>query len=201
MSEEPSLADLVPSLTRASREELHGPCPFCGGSDRFVVFGNGRGWCRQCNWKGDSIQLLRDRDGLSFREAKRRLGLDSSVPSRQAQKLATVHSFALATAKQAYHDWQRQQLMEITDQLRLLSDELAVAEIAYRAIHRRPDLYSETEQSFWVQTLASLYDRHGALEHHLEVALDVLTYDKHQAARFAWWQQEGESCGSGVQSR
>ena len=97
-----SLSALLPNLKRTSRREQHGPCPFCGGTDRFVVFENGRGWCRQCGWKGDAIQLLRDRDGLSFNDAKRALGMDPSPVSRQARARAAVHSLALAAAKQAY---------------------------------------------------------------------------------------------------
>lgn len=59
--------------------EFSGPCPFCGGHDRFCVWpnhpcGRGRFWCRRCDRKGDAIQFLRERDGLSFHEAVRELG-------------------------------------------------------------------------------------------------------------------------------
>jgi hypothetical protein len=57
---------------------------------------------------------------------------------------------ALARAKQAYHDWQRHTVTDLTDQYRLLSDELEIATIAYRALHRCPDLYSHSEYAFWV---------------------------------------------------
>jgi DNA primase len=53
--------------------EYAGPCPGCGGRDRFRVWpeeGNtGRYWCRQCGKQGDAIQYLRDFKGLSFQEA------------------------------------------------------------------------------------------------------------------------------------
>jgi DNA primase len=61
--------------------ELSGPCPWCGGKDRFTIFtgqgkdGLGRFWCRQCGKGGDAIQFLRDLDGLSFKEARTELGL------------------------------------------------------------------------------------------------------------------------------
>lgn len=62
--------------------EYHGPCPFCGGRDRFSVQvnRNGRGgrWsCRQCSpsWQ-DAIAFVQRRDGVSFKEACRILGLD-----------------------------------------------------------------------------------------------------------------------------
>jgi len=59
--------------------EYQGPCPGCGGEDRFHVWpeqnrGEGSYWCRQCGRGGDCIQFLRDFEGLSFREACNRLG-------------------------------------------------------------------------------------------------------------------------------
>jgi DNA polymerase I-like protein with 3'-5' exonuclease and polymerase domains len=52
-----------------------GPCPKCGGDDRFrVVFNGEKGReffsCRQCGVKGDDIQFLRDFEGMDFRTAK-----------------------------------------------------------------------------------------------------------------------------------
>ncbi len=56
---------------RSSSGELAGPCPWCGGRDRFVVWPSssdryGRAWCRRCQWTGDIIQLYRDLEGVSF---------------------------------------------------------------------------------------------------------------------------------------
>lgn len=72
--------------------EYAGPCPFCGGRDRFRVWPHhdgGRYWCRQCAKAGDSIQYLRERRGLSFAEACHYLCHDpgprsSSKAARQA---------------------------------------------------------------------------------------------------------------------
>jgi len=58
--------------------EYAGPCPFCGGRDRFRVWpqdgDRGRFWCRQCDAKGDAIDYIRQRDNLGFSEALERLG-------------------------------------------------------------------------------------------------------------------------------
>lgn len=55
--------------------EYAGPCPWCGGRDRFRVWPEiGRYWCRVCERKGDVIQYLRDRHGMSFQEACEALG-------------------------------------------------------------------------------------------------------------------------------
>ena len=66
--------------------EYAGPCPFCGGRDRFRVWpddgGRGRWWCRRCQRRGDAIDYLRARDNLTFREACERLG--TSLPDRTA---------------------------------------------------------------------------------------------------------------------
>jgi hypothetical protein len=42
--------------------EWAGPCPSCGGTDRFRVWPGppGRFWCRQCTWSGDAITLVRN---------------------------------------------------------------------------------------------------------------------------------------------
>ncbi len=54
--------------------EYQGPCPGCGGDDRFHVWpvqneGQGAYWCRGCGKAGDAIQFLRDFEGKSFRDA------------------------------------------------------------------------------------------------------------------------------------
>jgi len=50
--------------------EWQGPCPGCGGNDRFHVWPEkGTYWCRGCGKAGDAIQFLRDFEGKSFREA------------------------------------------------------------------------------------------------------------------------------------
>jgi DNA primase len=59
--------------------EWAGPCPWCGGKDRFRLWPHqaqgGKFWCRGCGQGGDAIQYLRERRGLSFQEAVAHLGL------------------------------------------------------------------------------------------------------------------------------
>lgn len=67
--------------------EYAGPCPFCGGNDRFIVWPQDRGgryWCRGCNKRGDSIQYLRDFRGLRYVEACEILGLQPRLHSYTA---------------------------------------------------------------------------------------------------------------------
>jgi hypothetical protein len=55
---------------RRSGVELIGPCPRCGGRDRFSVHLRKNLWlCRQCQAGGDVIELVRHLDGIGFAEA------------------------------------------------------------------------------------------------------------------------------------
>lgn len=72
--------------------EYAGPCPFCGGTDRFRVWpehpgGVGRWWCRQCGKSGDAIAYLVEHGDITPSEAGRlRHGDDTVgvVPGRTA---------------------------------------------------------------------------------------------------------------------
>ena len=73
--------------------EWQGPCPGCGGTDRFQVWpaqyeGKGGYWCRGCGKTGDNIQFLREFEGLSFKEACARLNM--SLPQRPDSRLPTA---------------------------------------------------------------------------------------------------------------
>ena len=70
--------------------EYHGPCPGCGGEDRFHVWSEqypdrgGSFWCRGCGKGGDGIQFLRDFGGLSFKEACQLIGIEIKGFSKNA---------------------------------------------------------------------------------------------------------------------
>jgi len=73
--------------------EYAGPCPFCGGDDRFRVWpehpdGRGQWWCRRCERGGDAVDYVRVRHNLDFVAACAWLGLD--LPGREGRK---GHSF------------------------------------------------------------------------------------------------------------
>ncbi len=80
--------------------EWHSACPVCGGKDRFQSWPNdgregGRWYCRQCDTGGDCIQFLRHVEGLGFREACQRLGLERALDFR---RLPEKHRQAAAEA-------------------------------------------------------------------------------------------------------
>jgi len=66
--------------------EFAGPCPLCGGVDRFRVWpqrpGGARWWCRRCDQRGDAIDLVRAVEGVDFFEACQLLDLEGQLPPR-----------------------------------------------------------------------------------------------------------------------
>jgi len=79
--EHPSLAGNLKKTSGTSGGEWAGPCPWCGGTDRFRVWPDhpsgatgGRFLCRGCGRQGDGIQFVRDMDGMSYPEACRYFG-------------------------------------------------------------------------------------------------------------------------------
>ena len=69
--------------------EFCGPCPDCGGEDRFLVWpeqngGRGSFACRQCEKKGDVIQFLMEFEGMSFRDAAKEAGMELDAAARRS---------------------------------------------------------------------------------------------------------------------
>ena len=64
-------AHRLPDLKRAG-SELHGPCPLCGGEDRFYVTPTGKAYCRRCLPDGgdpERFKLLLEAVGFKDRES------------------------------------------------------------------------------------------------------------------------------------
>jgi len=75
--------------------EYAGPCPWCGGDDRFRAWPEtGRYWCRQCNRKGDTVDLIRELQGVTFADAVDRLagGLIQTIDREQIEHQETDHT-------------------------------------------------------------------------------------------------------------
>lgn len=73
--------------------ELAGPCPVCGGKDRFHVWPDAKtGFhykCRQCDAKGNAISFLRDFHGIKNDQARMMLGLPlKTVGSDSKRRIA-----------------------------------------------------------------------------------------------------------------
>jgi hypothetical protein len=63
------------------RGERVGPCPVCGGKDRFAINITKQIWnCRGCARGGDVVDLVRHLDGVDFKAAVATLGGDERKP-------------------------------------------------------------------------------------------------------------------------
>lgn len=67
----------IPGLKKKTATEWAGPCPDCGGDDRFLVWtGPKDAWyCRGCEASGDAVSFLRRFCGRSCPDAHRELGV------------------------------------------------------------------------------------------------------------------------------
>lgn len=76
-----SLAERYTTLRKEAAKEYAGPCPHCGGVDRFHVKSDG--WfCRQCHPQfGDAIALVRWMEGVDFMVAVEQL--TGEAPARR----------------------------------------------------------------------------------------------------------------------
>ena len=109
-----TILDLIPGrIVKASSAkggEYHGPCPVCGGRDRFHAWPaqgeHGTYWCRGCDIAGDAIQYLRDVEGLSFRQACEKLGKDVEVTRAAQPRTERPLGFQPATVVAPADLWQ-----------------------------------------------------------------------------------------------
>ena len=78
-----AVAQRYGALKRAGAGEHVGPCPVCGGKDRFSVNVKKQLWnCRGCGKGGDAIALVRHVDGVTFAQAVERLTRQQWTPMR-----------------------------------------------------------------------------------------------------------------------
>jgi|GEM_PF-3344693 len=85
----PGITDMV-TLSREGNDSLSGPCPLCGGDDRFVYkINSGKFWCRHCHDKpGDVIDFHRWYTGATITDLKEKhLNTDDFNTKPQYNKL------------------------------------------------------------------------------------------------------------------
>jgi len=96
------------TFAAAGSKEHRGPCPKCGGTDRFGVFplqnngagsffcGRQKGGGNGCGLGGDAIEYLRKIRGLSYREACDFLGIEAK--GKQNSQRSTRYRYQLPSA-------------------------------------------------------------------------------------------------------
>jgi len=89
--------------------EFAGPCPLCGGTDRFRVWpfreGGARWYCRRCGEHGDAIDLVRAVEGIGFIEACKLLGLEGEIPPRTIGPTRPREPERTGLLRAAEHHW------------------------------------------------------------------------------------------------
>lgn len=134
----------------ANGDEWAGPCPKCGGRDRFIVRPNGKSdmvpgfWCRQCHWTGTAIDWQMHATGQLWHEAARSLldagGLYGLAPSDiTARREVIAVRVRVETEEQAEHRREiAKRLQAITASRsrvdRLMREDRALAALAARGI-------------------------------------------------------------------
>lgn len=106
----PALASDHTTLKRVGRE-LHGPCPMCGGEDRFTIHADRVGWlCRGCAPRGgDVVGLAMALYRTDWKGAVARLGYDERDLGRPPRPTRPVAAPAEPAPWEA-PDWQKQTL-------------------------------------------------------------------------------------------
>src|SRR5215813_3575780 len=179
----PHLLDLVPQdvplrrVANTNDGEYAGPCPGCGGKDRFRVWPReGRYWCRGCGRRGDTIQYLRHFHGLSFAEAKRVLGLADTPCSHAERTEQEARKNTRAMVKEIYRVWCHEQMIFYTDLHRELLAEEEILQIALR----HPRLYDQQQDELYRHQLVSVQEQLASIQ----TDLDVFTYNEFEDVRF-----------------
>ena len=84
--------------------ERSGPCPACGGTDRFSINVKKQLWnCRRCQRGGDVISLVRHLDGVGFEDAIETL-FGRPAAKRLDAKPAQPSAKRIVVARFDYHD-------------------------------------------------------------------------------------------------
>jgi hypothetical protein len=105
-------------LKRVSAVELAGPCPVCGGDDRFSINTRKQVWnCRGCGKGGDIIDLVQHLEGCDFERAITTLVGERSAVDRTAapsdmvriakEKTAAAERERAERLRLALHLWKR----------------------------------------------------------------------------------------------
>lgn len=115
--------------------EWAGPCPLCGGVDRCCAWPErGRWWCRQCGKGGDAVDLLRLRDGLSYRAACDALGVASAPKDKPFAKQEKKSAASLACDRLPSPAWQEQALIFLERARQSLGRPEALQELKRRGL-------------------------------------------------------------------
>ena len=146
------IADLVPGLKHSGQYHI-GPCPFCGGRDRFNVKTTEGGdlWvCRQCGdgKYHDVIDFLMRRDGRTFAEI---VGNSAAAPMTTTRPTATPAATpAPELAQPPADDWQVPAIVAAGECAHFLRGDSAAAGKVLRHLHDERKLMRATLDDYTI---------------------------------------------------
>lgn len=89
------------------RDERVGPCPVCGGRDRFSINVKKQVWnCRGCARGGDVVDMVQHLDGVDFKAAIATLGGDERKPIRPTPKATAQQDDDATNTARALKLWE-----------------------------------------------------------------------------------------------
>lgn len=99
------------------RHDLVGPCPVCGGGDRFSInLRKGVFYCRKCQITGDQIALIEAVKGLSFRAALDWIcGPAEVISDAERAKRAKDHADAQAQKDAVAEEYRQREIARARD--------------------------------------------------------------------------------------
>lgn len=143
------LAEKYTQLKKVSKSEYAGPCPGCGGNDRFRVFTgseNGRYFCRGCQKKGDIIQFCTDFLNMTFKDACIATGNSHKIKTNSSAGTGRYMSVQIPKREPVQPAQDSQQAQEGPDRDRWQSQANQFIEWANKELLKRPELIT------WLET-------------------------------------------------
>jgi len=146
-------------MTKVGKGEWTGPCPRCGGSDRFSVTardqpGGGLFFCRGqsvgrkgCDWSGDIFTLLEETKGLDYCESREYLGLPpdefcKEMGEDQKEQIRRKERAEKRRKERQYQDWKRLvKMFWVKD--RMTEEEMS----EFRRLRQRPERVREARSA------------------------------------------------------
>ena len=180
---------ILPTLgvSAAHLSNVHGPCPVCGGKDRFKFDdkdGHGTWFCNHCDPQaGDALALLRNIHGWSFPEVLKRvsdvLSLSNNSPGRRESNVyklrrVQIQKVHIDRYEEIWSLWESgQQIVEGDLAWRYISEARGIQ------ITEFPEaLRLQTKQFGYPQLLCAFTDPHNEL---VQVQGILLTHDAQKA--------------------
>jgi len=94
-------------LKQVGPDEWAGPCPFCGGTDRFHVWSRGNAWCRpgpgHCGWSGWVDQLIGYPQPTREQKIERRVAALEHKQKDHEGRIASLEQMHKSQAHLQYH--------------------------------------------------------------------------------------------------